>query len=330
MHSARPTGWSGEIVPPSGAAPLGAPSHSADLDPLADTNATGGLSKFDLGMVPASVTPPRTWRHAAWFAVMSSAATLGGLVFATSALVGNNTSAPQHIDLPSMPRAGEYPPLPSQGDVRTTRPDAPRGVRRDSPNTGGDSASPAGRLPGGSGPGAGGGPNDGPGRGAPIAPAPPAPGDGDERQDDDWLGIGDDSDDDADDSTRPPSESTPPPSSAPPSSEPPRELALLAGFPDRDEIRQRSADYFSAVTSGDLRSAYAMTTGDLRAEGFGAFAARYADAASIEVVDSTVNWDSTFTTLRITRENGTELTQRRRLEFTSGDDPRVEADELMS
>lgn len=329
MHSARPTGWSGEIVPPSGAAPLGAPSHSAEPDPLVDTNATGGLSKFDLGMVPASVTPPRTWRHAAWFAVMSSAATLGGLVFATSALVGN-TSSPQHIDLPSMPRAGEYPALPSQDDARTTRPDAPQGVRRDSANTGGDTASPAGRLPGGSGPGAGRAPSDGPGRDAPAAPAPPAPGGGDEQQDDGWLGIGDDSDDGADDATRPPSESTPPPSSTPPSSEPPRELAALVEVPDREKLRQRTADYFSAVASGDLRAAYGMTAGDLRAEGFGAFAARYAEAASIEVVDSTVNWDTTFTTLRITRENGTELTQRRRLEFTSGDDPRIEADELVS
>ncbi|MBE9375076.1 hypothetical protein IQ251_11550 [Saccharopolyspora sp. HNM0983] len=80
-------------------------------DPLTDTFPAGGLHKFDLGMVPASVTPPRTWRHAAWFAITTSAAALGGLVLAGSLLV----NSPVRLDgqqLPSMPRGRDYPPVP--------------------------------------------------------------------------------------------------------------------------------------------------------------------------------------------------------------------------
>ncbi|NUT47951.1 MAG: hypothetical protein HOV94_11670, partial [Saccharothrix sp.] len=58
---------------PAAARPLPPPP-----DPLADTDAVG-LRKFNIGLVPASVTPPRTWRLAAWFAVLSSAGVLVGL-----------------------------------------------------------------------------------------------------------------------------------------------------------------------------------------------------------------------------------------------------------
>ncbi|HVW40286.1 MAG TPA: hypothetical protein VHC18_02955 [Amycolatopsis sp.] len=47
-----------------------------------------GLSTFDLGSVPASVTPPRSWRKAAWFATASSGGVVVALLFAGSALVG--------------------------------------------------------------------------------------------------------------------------------------------------------------------------------------------------------------------------------------------------
>src|SRR3954447_24713372 len=50
-----------------------------DIDPLLDTDPVG-LRKFDIGTVPASVTPPRTWRRAAWFSVGSSVAALVALL----------------------------------------------------------------------------------------------------------------------------------------------------------------------------------------------------------------------------------------------------------
>lgn len=125
MDSGRTLGWSGQLdwPPASQTPPRGrhrktgssagwtpAPRAEAETDPLVDTAPVGGLHKFDLGMVPASVTPPRSWRQAAWFAIASSAAALGGLVLVTSMLASSSTTI-EGLDLPSMPRAGEYPPL---------------------------------------------------------------------------------------------------------------------------------------------------------------------------------------------------------------------------
>src|SRR5438067_279661 len=160
MYSGKTVGWTGRIdwpVRPAQhttarrAISVGAPRPRAPVDdlpgagvpdPLVDTTPAGGLHKFDLGMVPASVTPPRTWRRAAWFAVVSAAAALGGLVFATAALVNQSTSTLRLA--PNMPRGGEYPPLgttdphhlksepvrPETGSAETSRglraPSAPR------------------------------------------------------------------------------------------------------------------------------------------------------------------------------------------------------------
>src|SRR5205085_12640098 len=57
---------------------------------------------FNIGLVPASVTPPRSWRHAAWFAVLSSAAVLVGLMVA-AALVGPSRSNSRIDALPGYP-----------------------------------------------------------------------------------------------------------------------------------------------------------------------------------------------------------------------------------
>ena len=43
---------------------------------------------FNLGTIPASVTPPRTWRRAAWFTIVASAAALLGLLAVGAVLVG--------------------------------------------------------------------------------------------------------------------------------------------------------------------------------------------------------------------------------------------------
>ncbi|RZQ64025.1 hypothetical protein [Amycolatopsis suaedae] len=66
----------------------------AELSPDADDPARiyvapqpDGLSTFDLGSVPASVTPPRTWRKAAWFATVSSGGVVVALLLAGSFLV---------------------------------------------------------------------------------------------------------------------------------------------------------------------------------------------------------------------------------------------------
>lgn len=61
-----------------------------------------GLGKFNIGMVPASVTPPRTWKRAAWFAVLSSAGVLVGLAIAAVKLVGSQGPV-ERIGMPGYP-----------------------------------------------------------------------------------------------------------------------------------------------------------------------------------------------------------------------------------
>src|SRR4051812_33219903 len=68
-HTGAATGF-GRVPAQRGARP--AP------DPLVDIECSG-LRKFNIGLVPASVTPPRTWKRAAWFAVASSLGVLIGL-----------------------------------------------------------------------------------------------------------------------------------------------------------------------------------------------------------------------------------------------------------
>ncbi|WP_086820943.1 hypothetical protein [Allokutzneria sp. NRRL B-24872] len=75
---------------------------AAAVDPIDDTN-TGGLRKLDLGMVPASVTPPATWKRAAWFAGLSSATVLVVLVTAAVTLVGPKDVFDRINALPAYP-----------------------------------------------------------------------------------------------------------------------------------------------------------------------------------------------------------------------------------
>lgn len=86
-----------------------------ETDPLQDTD---GLRKFNIGLVPASVTPPRTWRRAAWFAVVSSVLVLVGLSFAAAKLVGGSGAVDQ-VGLPGYP---SDVPFISQLSTRATTP----------------------------------------------------------------------------------------------------------------------------------------------------------------------------------------------------------------
>ncbi|OLR90556.1 hypothetical protein [Actinokineospora bangkokensis] len=77
---------------------------------LVESPATG-LAKFDLGTIPASVTPPRSWRRAAWFAVGAAVLVVVGLSVAAVALMGTPRD-PLRVDaLPALP-SGE-PQLPT-------------------------------------------------------------------------------------------------------------------------------------------------------------------------------------------------------------------------
>lgn len=63
----------------------------------------GGLRAFDLGNIPASVTPPSSWRRAACFAVATSCAVMAALSTATVMLAGKPREVHTIDALPSQP-----------------------------------------------------------------------------------------------------------------------------------------------------------------------------------------------------------------------------------
>ncbi|MFJ5991896.1 hypothetical protein [Lentzea sp. NPDC092896] len=99
------------------------------IDPLQDTD---GLRKFNIGLVPASVTPPRTWKRAAWFAVVSSVLVLVGLSVAAAKLVGGG-GATETVGLPGYP---SDVPLISQLPTGGTTPSATTGTAPSAAKTG--------------------------------------------------------------------------------------------------------------------------------------------------------------------------------------------------
>jgi len=62
-----------------------------------------GLRKFNLGTIPASVTPPRTWRRAAWFAGGTAAFVACALGLAAIALNGHTRRGNTIEALPGQP-----------------------------------------------------------------------------------------------------------------------------------------------------------------------------------------------------------------------------------
>ncbi|ANZ37682.1 hypothetical protein BBK82_18100 [Lentzea guizhouensis] len=136
-------------------------------DPLADTD---GLRKFNIGMVPASVTPPRTWKRAAWFAVVSSVLVLVGLSFAAAKLVSGGGQV-EKIGLPGYP---SDVPLISALPTASSTPSATRGKTSAAntgsgapvPGTGSGTPRATGRSPA---------PGTGTGTGTGTKPTGPAP-----------------------------------------------------------------------------------------------------------------------------------------------------------
>ncbi len=94
-----------------------------------------GLRTFDLGSVPASVTPPRSWRRAAWFAVGTSAAVVCGLTVAAARLVGTPPPGSTIDALPAFPtqQLGSLPAdeTATAATATTTRTSPPPSTRPD-------------------------------------------------------------------------------------------------------------------------------------------------------------------------------------------------------
>jgi hypothetical protein len=252
-----------------------------------ETPATG-LRKFNLGTIPASVTPPRTWRRAAWFAVGTAGFVVLALGFAAIQLVGNPKRNYTIDALPGQPSQQllitDLPidsPNQSAEPTPSTRPSEPTRSSSATPTRTTNRTTLTEHADGA------------PAR--PVAPDRP-------------LGT-----------VEPVQPTTAPPRStispAPMPSTDPEKLG------DRTEL------YYKHVCDNP-QAAYQLTTGAMRAEGPEGIVARYGNVERIEVKDITIdpNWSVTRSTLTVVRDDGTTFTIRRELTFTSGPDPRISSD----
>jgi hypothetical protein len=275
--------------------PMGRVRDKAVVYALPETTATG-LRKFDLGNVPASVTPPRSWRRAAWFAVGTSAAVVLGLTVAAVELIGRPVNDSGLIDaLPAYPTGPlTLEKLPNQQSGPTGSPSAKPTSSR--PQTSSVQQQPQPSVPQ---------THDGPprdtvtgstthGGGTPGSPSPT-------------------------------SHST---TQTAPKDPPRRTVGPAPVAPtDPQAMGDRTEEYFKLVTT-DPSGAHAMTTGGMAREGREGIEARYGDVRRVEVQDITIdrNQAVTTSTIKVVREDGTETVERRRLTFTWGGDPKITDD----
>jgi hypothetical protein len=267
------------------------PVDDAGADRLGDTGAIG-LHKFDLGYIPASVTPPSTWRKAAWFTVFCSAAALVGLLYVTSELVGPVHVASDINSLPGLPTNLPFYTPPSSTtnppNVRHSqqagRPDQPQRPDRSSAGTG--APTDAQGWPASTGDGS-----------ASASSAPTggsAPGTGDA-----------------------PSTVVAPPTVSTVNSGPPAV--------DPAKLGTRTQQFFSDVTS-DVNAAASMTSDAVRGDARAIIQQNYGDVSMIKVKSISLDPTNglTVSVLQVTNKDGSVTTQQRTLQFTLSGDPKIE------
>lgn len=268
-----------------------------------------GLGKFDLGSVPASVTPPKTWRKAAWFATGASGAVVVGLLFAGTFLVGGPTTTTDAL-------GGGWPGRQNGGNPLIL-PDPSLGQQ------------------GGTG-GAGGDPQDssssGGGRSGTRDDAPdthPQNAVGSETSEDESPTDSSSSGDSSDPVTTGPTSTPARPPAKPPVTPAQRETSPTNVFyetsPDPKAMGDNTEKFFNNVTT-DPSEASAVTTGDLKQEGSQGLRQRYANVAYFEVKKVEIDPDNntTVNTLEVTHTDGTKTVEQRTLTF--GDDEKIADD----
>ncbi|WP_211226866.1 hypothetical protein [Amycolatopsis benzoatilytica] len=280
-------------------APVAAPEPESQDDEVRVYSAPllDGLGTFDLGSVPASVTPPKTWRKAAWFATGASGAVVVGLLFAGTFLVGGpattttdaiggwpgrqNGGGPDlSALLPNGQHGGAGGNVPRNGT--STRTDGTPSDNGTQPQQGNESSSAAS--------------NSSTGQTTPAGP----------------------------DST---SASAPATTSSPTSSEPPekppvtpaqRETVQPTYFTtsNANTMGNNSEKFFNNVTT-DPATASSVTSGDLKEEGPQGLRKRYSGVAYYEVKKVTIDpeHNTTVNTVEVTNRDGSKTTEQRTLTF---------------
>jgi hypothetical protein len=264
--------------------------------------ALDGLGTFDLGSVPASVTPPKTWRKAAWFASLSSGGVVVALLFAGSFMVGSPSQDQATQGWPGY-RGGQ--PL-MNGEQETDS---------SSPQNGGAAAKPTGESRAGQTSGTSDRPADDASRGTSGDSALGNPGSSSTPSTTRSGTPG---------TSSPASSRTPqkpPVTPAPMQSQPPRFLPQM----NAQEMGKTSQDFLNTVPDNPA-AASDLTTGQLREQGPQALAQRYSDVAYFEVKNVYIDQDEGYTinTVEVTHDDGTKTVERRTLTF--GEDNKIESD----
>lgn len=269
------------------------PGHSLETPPR-------GLRKFDLGTVPASVTPPRTWRKAAWFAVGTSAAVVCGLAIAAVRLVGAPSPGYTIDALPAYPtKPMEIEQLPAQ---ETSEAPATSGSRGPEPSS-------ADRRPD-----------------RPLTDSA--------RNSEDVAIAGSSAVEQTTGSPEEPGTSTASTGNGEPT-EPTRPSRTTVGPEpvtptDPQRMGDRTEQFYALVTE-DPQAAHELCTGGMARQGPEGIEARYAGVERVEVQEITIDRNRGVTTskVKVVHKDGRETIEERRLTFTWGGDPKI-SDETIS
>lgn len=260
-------------------------AHGPPTDP-------SGLENFDLGFVPASVTPPTTWRKAAWFAALSSSGVVVALTVAGSVLVNQPE---QYHSLDGWPdRNDRTPMLPGEGYTEEKDP-ASDTASSTSPRN--DTSHPDESHGGNHTAGV-----------QTTASQPSTSVTGAEAPQQ---------------TSGPPTSSSPETSSSEPQkpSATPASTSQVIGLlslsdHDAEDLSEDSQDYFNTVTE-DFESAFDMTNGELADEGSAGLRNKYSGIAYFEVQHVVIDSSEgiTINTVEVTHQDGTKTEQTRTLAF---------------
>ncbi|MFC3512142.1 hypothetical protein ACFORO_18365 [Amycolatopsis halotolerans] len=260
-----------------------------------------GLGTFDLGSVPASVTPPKTWRKAAWFATGASGAVVVGLLFAGTFLVGGPTTTTTDAV-----GGGGWPGRQNGGNPNLSAliPNGQHGGVGGNVPRSGASTSPDGvTSDNGTHPQQGSGPSSSASSNSTGMTTPSGPGTGTSGK------------------TSAPTTTDSPSSSEPPEKPPVTPAQRETKDPyftaaDPNTMGNNSEKFFNNVTT-DPSEASSVTSGDLKQQGAQGLRKRYADVAYFEVKKVTIDpqHGTTVNTVEVTHQDGSKSTEQRTLTF---------------
>ncbi len=251
-----------------------------------------GLGKFDLGTVPASVTPPPSWRKAAWFATVSSGGVVVALLVAGSYLVGQPIE--QNVAIDSWPGLrGHQPELHDEGFADS------------SPDSARSTAAPEGSAPERISDLAA-------VRSSRLTTLTTTSQDGSAKE-----GGGSVTGTRSATPTTTQEQRKPSPRPAPRDTHP----APFYSFPpDADTMGDRSEIFLNEITENPEK-AWEQTGGELRAEGPDGIAARYDEIAYFEIEHIHIDQQKrqTVNTVTVYWKDGDVTSQQRTLKFEEGD-----------